>query len=66
MREINYKEIVESLIDTFLNAGEISLQLRKNWCKENYKNHQNKQPKDLSMLKIQPFEGEQNSHQYIG
>ena len=29
MREINYKEIVESLIDTFLNAGEISLQLRK-------------------------------------
>ena len=29
MTEINIKEIVENLIDTFLNAGKISLELRK-------------------------------------
>ena len=29
MSEINIKEIIESLIDTFLNAGKISLELRK-------------------------------------
>ena len=29
MNEINIKEIVENLIDTFLKAGKISLELRK-------------------------------------
>ena len=29
MSKINIKEIIESLIDTFLNAGKISLELRK-------------------------------------
>ena len=29
MTKINIKEIVESLIDTFLNAGKISLELRE-------------------------------------
>ena len=29
MSKINYKEVVENLIDTFLNAGKISLELRK-------------------------------------
>ena len=29
MTEINIKEIVENLIDTFLNTGEIALELRK-------------------------------------
>ena len=29
MLEINIKEIIESLIDTFLDAGKISLELRK-------------------------------------
>ena len=30
MTEINFKELVENLIETFLNAGEISIKLRKN------------------------------------
>ena len=30
MNKINKKEIVENLIDTFLNAGEVSINLRKN------------------------------------
>ena len=29
MNKPNYKEIVENLIDTFLDAGEISLKLRE-------------------------------------
>ena len=29
MTEVNLKEIVESLIDTFLGAGEVALDLRK-------------------------------------
>ena len=30
MTKINLKKIVENLIDTFLNAGELSITLRKN------------------------------------
>ena len=37
MNEINIKNVVESLIDTFLKAGKVSLDLRKKGLTKNKK-----------------------------
>ena len=37
MSDLNFKEIIENLIDTFLNAGEVSLDLRKKGLKKEIK-----------------------------